>query len=209
MEKGNHRRGRARNWDRDREAELVRDRVRALRVRLRRGADIPEFLLRYLDIDTREKCRHGYRRGSLHRGTGMRSLRPVPWTALRTGTVVDAWVPFADGSGYKRRPAVVVDVVDGRVRLFPVTSQVSRVEAPGRRGTARRGMVIRDREVAGLRPEPSAVLWRSVLVDRTDVLAVVGSLAGADLAAVAARTGRPHRRAPGQPSAHRSARMAA
>jgi hypothetical protein len=68
-------------------------------------------------------------------------------------------------------------------------------------------MVIHDRAAAGLRP--SAVLWRSVLVDRTDLIAVVGTLTGADLAAVVARTGHPRRRAPGQLGAHRTAGMAA
>ena len=116
----------------------------------------------------------------------MRALRPVAWTALAPGVVVDAWVPFTDRSGYKRRPAVVAGVENGRVRLFPITSRTRRVER-----SSPRGMIIEDRRTAGLRPEPSAVLWKPVVVERTELLQVIGALTGADLARFRAHAGHP------------------
>lgn len=103
----------------------------------------------------------------------MKNLRPVPWTSLRPGAVVDAWVPYDDGPGYKRRPAVVVEATKSGVILFPITTKVHRV-------AWRPGYVLALAREAGLRERRSAVLWRTVVVDRVEVLSLRGRLAGAD-----------------------------
>jgi hypothetical protein len=120
----------------------------------------------------------------------MRALRPVPWTALVRGTVVDAFVPFEEGTGWKRRPAVVLGVEDDRrIRIIPVTSGVGEVK-----DRRRRGAVISQSDTAGLRPEPSAMLWRPTAVERTDLIRVCGALAKVDLEVLESVLGRGRRR---------------
>jgi hypothetical protein len=182
-----------------RDESIRRDRVRQVRSRLRRGAGVPEHLAGFLGLafDTTGGPGRGTGRGTrgFVLGTGMRSLRPVPWTALKRGVVVDAFVPFEDGTGYKRRPAVVLRIHYGpasygrRICLIPVTSRVSKVT-----GRPWLGTVISRPGSAGLRPEPSAMLWRPVVVERIDFLGVVGALAEADLSVLDSWLGRTRRR---------------
>lgn len=167
---------------RDPAAKLERDRVRELRRRRRRNAPIPDYLVKYEDVSRPGRRRRPPMRPDASRLTGNRSLRPLAWTALLPGVVVDAWIPYSDGTGYKRRPAVVVRVVGGRVQVYPVTSKVRRFACAGSRG-----LVVSDVVAAGL-PTASAVVWRVVEIDRREVLRRRGALCGPDLDAFARRT---------------------
>jgi hypothetical protein len=167
---------------RDLAASLERDRVRELRRRRRRNAPIPEYLVKYEDASRPGRRRKPPQRPDASRQTSNRSLRPLAWTALLPGVVVDAWIPYSDGTGYKRRPAVVVRVVGGCVQLYPITSKVRRFACAGQRGR-----VVSDVAAAGL-PVASAIVWRIVEVERRDLLRQRGALRGADLEEFAGRT---------------------
>jgi hypothetical protein len=96
------------------------------------------------------------------------SVRPVPINAIRQGVVVWADVPFADGTGSKGRPAVVIDASGSTVTLQPVTSSLSRRRCPWRY------LELSGWDEAGL-SRPCAVQQRRVQVDRvvTEILGVL------------------------------------
>jgi hypothetical protein len=95
--------------------------------------------------------------------------RPVPINAFREGVVVWADIPFADGTGSKGRPAVVVDASGSAVTLLPVTS------SPSRRHFPRLYVELSDWDEAGLN-RPCAVQQRLVRVDRSSVSEILGKL---------------------------------
>jgi hypothetical protein len=103
--------------------------------------------------------------------------QPPAKAALRPGTVVWAEIPFADGSGTKTRPAVVIERARRYVVVRPVTS------APKRARYARTQTELSGWKSAGL-SRPSAVQSRLVELDRSAVGDVVGVLAGADRTAI-------------------------
>lgn len=49
----------------------------------------------------------------------IRGCRPVALSSIERGAVVEAIIPFADGTGWKRRPAIVVDRLGTEVTLVP------------------------------------------------------------------------------------------
>ena len=102
-------------------------------------------------------------------------MRPVPRTALVPGAVVWAHVPYDDGDGtaWKTRPAVVVDAAGRDVTLFPLTSSLL--------GRRRPGVVeVTHWAEAGL-SRPCVVVRRAVILDRIDILNLVGHLHEDDL----------------------------
>jgi PemK-like protein. len=87
--------------------------------------------------------------------------------------VVDVWATFADGTGYKRRPAVVVAHTRNAVTVLLCTTSA---DALRRRGTVRMERVAE----AGL-ARPTAVLaQRPVEVPRTHVVGIWGNCAETD-----------------------------
>jgi hypothetical protein len=170
-----------------------RDLERLARSRLRRGADLPDYLAPYLPDRRRPWAARPRGRPAAGRsrryGTGNRALRPVARGVLRPGVVLRAWVPFADGAGYKCRPVVVIAVTAREVDVFPVTSRLRRFH------DGRRGYVLTTPEAAGLR-DASAVVWRPTRLARADLLGTVGELTGLDRRVFEARCARTRLTAP-------------
>lgn len=102
-----------------------------------------------------------------------KALKPVPWTHLTPGSIVDAWVPYQDGTGSKRRPMVVSRVVDGEVHGHPVTTSLRRFSRLDKL------IEIAHWENAGLQ-RPCGIMGREVKVPRTEILGRLGVLEGAD-----------------------------
>ena len=97
------------------------------------------------------------------------SPRPVPINAFRQGVVVWADVPFADGTGSKGRPAVVIAASGSTVSLLPVTSSLSRCGYPAIHAE------LSGWDEAGLN-RPCAVQQRLVRVDRFVITEILGAL---------------------------------
>jgi mRNA-degrading endonuclease toxin of MazEF toxin-antitoxin module len=97
------------------------------------------------------------------------SARPVPINAFRQGVVVWADVPYADGTGSKGRPAVIIDASGSTVTLLPVTSSLSRRRFPWT------CVELSGWDEAGLN-RPCAVQHRLVQVDRCAVTEILGAL---------------------------------
>ena len=95
---------------------------------------------------------------------------------LQPGTVVRADIPFADGTGRKVRPSVVVSASRLAVELIPCTSSP--------RATKGSDVAINDLPAAGLHKPTRARTGRTVSVDRVAVVQVLGRLSSADLVAV-------------------------
>lgn len=99
----------------------------------------------------------------------LRDPRAVPTRQLVPGTIALARVPFAEGTGEKVRPVLVVSVSRATVRCVPITTKRNRASAieveigSGRRSWAR-SMV--------------------VSIDRVALLTVMGSLAESEFQAV-------------------------
>lgn len=110
------------------------------------------------------------------RGTiTMHSIMKVECVAQRflaAGSVVLAEVPFADGTGRKWRPAVVVRVVGHVVTLIACTSSA------GARATS--DVDISNLAAAGLARATKARTGRYVEVDRTRIVKVSGHLSDFD-----------------------------
>ncbi len=153
--------------------DIERDRVRAARRRVRRSEPLPDYLVPY-SCTRRQRCAGPAPKRSREYGNSLEHIKPLPWTSLSPGVVVDARVPFDDGIRYKRRPAVVVDASKGRVLLFPVTTKVEQV-------ARRPGRLLALARDAGLREPRSVILWRPVPVERADLLCIRGHLVGSDL----------------------------
>lgn len=113
----------------------------------------------------------------------MARVEVVAMNRLRPGVVVWGHIPFADGDGEKTRPAVVITTSGSDVELLPVTTK------PGWYRTNGHHIEIRNGIAAGL-DRNSSVRLRPVVVDRLEVLNVVGQLTTSDLAAVLARLDR-------------------
>ena len=109
--------------------------------------------------------------------TTLRGAKAIPARQLKPGVVAYAQVPFADGTGWKSRPAVVVSVQGREVVVRPITTR--------REWKIRSALSVplRDWEKAGL-SRPSEVAPLSVVLDRMEVTGIVGRLTDADLAAV-------------------------
>jgi hypothetical protein len=104
----------------------------------------------------------------------LRGAKPVAQRQLVPGAVAYAQVPFADGTGWKSRPAVVVAVRGREVTVRPITTD--------RRWKTRsdlRYVFIDDWESAGLN-RPSAVCPRQVTLDRMAITGLVGCLSESD-----------------------------
>lgn len=96
----------------------------------------------------------------------LRGASPVPAAHLRTGQLVRARIPYADGTGEKVRPGVVIGC-DGRsVRVVPVTTKRhrSKIAVEIDAGTGRR----------------SWALPAIVTIDRIDVVSWMGALGDDD-----------------------------
>jgi hypothetical protein len=109
--------------------------------------------------------------------TTLRGAKPVATRQLKPGTVAYAQVPFADGTGWKSRPAVIVSVRGREVVVRPITT---RREWKPRTAVS---VPLRDWEAAGL-SRPSQVSPLSVALDRMAVTGIVGRLSDVDLTAV-------------------------
>lgn len=133
---------------------------------------------RYLGKGKRHNRKVGPGRDSEEQGPKVRKLnevRPVAKKRLRQGAVVWARVPFADGTGEKKRPAVVEERVGRTVTLRPITTSNNRHRLNAHE--------VIDLTAAGL-IRPSGVGLQSRQVDLIDVLSVVGELGHDDEAGV-------------------------
>jgi hypothetical protein len=107
-------------------------------------------------------------------GTSHKALKPPALSALAPGTVVLAQVPYAEETGWKTRPAVILTVGDRVVGVQPVTSSYSRDDFGC--------LELDDWAQAGL-SRPCALMRRSVELDRRlDLISVVGQLSARDWA---------------------------
>jgi hypothetical protein len=101
------------------------------------------------------------------------SPRPVPLSALRPGAVVWADTPFRDVNSSKGRPAVIVAATGSNVTVLPVTTSMRRLRSPADYHE------VTNLATAGL-SRPSGVHKRHVVLDRSAVSGVLGSLATTD-----------------------------
>ena len=97
-----------------------------------------------------------------------RKVQRVALHALGAGTVIDAWIDFEDGTGWKRRPAVVVTARTDAVDVVPFTSNLS---SPARHSPVR----IDDLGHAGLDRATVVLAARCVTLPRSYVLGLRGS----------------------------------
>jgi len=99
----------------------------------------------------------------------MSIVRRIPRTQLTPGTVVWAHVPFADGTGEKSRPAVVLSRQGRDIELLPATTSMRRHRYPDQY------VEIQDLESAGL-GRATGVCLRPVVVDILEIIPITGSL---------------------------------
>lgn len=99
----------------------------------------------------------------------MSVVRRIPRTQLTPGTVVWAHVPFADGTGEKSRPAVVLSRQGRDIELLPATTSMRRHDYP------HKYVEIEDLESAGLN-RATGVSLRPVVVDIIEIISITGSL---------------------------------
>ncbi|WP_462185885.1 hypothetical protein [Frankia sp. CcWB2] len=155
--------------------KLARDRARQARRRTRRDQPLPDYLARYASgPDGHPRSVSTTTSKPRPSGNSLKHLRPVPWTSLGPAMVLDARVDFSDCAGYKRRPVVAVRVENGVILAFPITTQVRRLSWVC-------GRLLAFPREAGLREAQSAILWRPVAIERSDVIRVLGRLIGSDL----------------------------
>jgi hypothetical protein len=109
----------------------------------------------------------------------------VARTSLQPGTVVWAWIPFADEPGqHKARPAVVHELRGHRVRVHPVTGSTKE--------SVRQSdlyVLLEEWEGAGL-SRPCVVDRRVVDLDLGDITSVTGCLTPGDFDRVFGADGR-------------------
>ena len=110
----------------------------------------------------------------------LRGAKPVAQRQLRPGVVAYAQVPFADGSGWKSRPVVVISTQGREIKVRPITTAKQWKAGPNPTIVP-----INDWERAGL-SRPSAVSSRTVTLDRMAVTGLVGELSVPDREAVLA-----------------------
>ena len=106
-------------------------------------------------------------------GQSGKALKPIARTALSPGTIADAWVPFEDGTDYKRRPVAVSKVDSRGVHVYPITTSMRRFNRIDKL------IEISDVEGAGLK-RSCGIIGREVVLPRTDLISRVGSLQGPD-----------------------------
>jgi len=99
----------------------------------------------------------------------MNTVQRIPRTQLKPGTVVWAHVPYADGTGEKSRPAVVLSRQGRDIELLPATTSNRRHRFPGRY------VEIRDLESAGLN-RATGVSLQPVVADVIEIISITGSL---------------------------------
>lgn len=107
-------------------------------------------------------------------GQSARALKPIARKHLTPGTIADAWVPYQDGTDYKRRP-VAVGRVDrrGDVHVYPITTSLRRFNRIDKL------IEIADWRGAGLK-RACGVVGREVVLPRTDIIGRLGELQGSD-----------------------------
>lgn len=112
-------------------------------------------------------------------GRGQRSGPAVSLRRLRLGDVVLATIPFADGSGQKKRPVIVVDRRQSEIVVLACTSQVHH--------SGRRGFVpLADLAQAGLPKRSLINTIREVTVSAADLHQRLGHCSDRDWTAVLA-----------------------
>jgi len=104
----------------------------------------------------------------------MTSVKPVPFNRLKAGVVVWVHVPFADVSGEKIRPAIVLSASSHSVEVLPVTTSPRRFNFP------HRYVEVEEWAAAGL-VRPSGVRRQPISVDRRELVGVAGTLSESDL----------------------------
>jgi len=103
----------------------------------------------------------------------MSIVRPVPLSRLLPGTVVWAHIPFADGTGEKSRPAVVIATESRDITLLPGTTSTRRFDLRNSYSE------VIDLDAAGLN-RPTGISRRPVTVDKIEIIMICGELAGDD-----------------------------
>jgi hypothetical protein len=100
-------------------------------------------------------------------------VKRVPKTQLLPGTIVWAHVPYADGTGEKARPALIIGTRGRDIELLPGTTS-------DRRFALRTGYVeIQDLDCAGLHRK-TGINLNPVIVDQIEIISISGSLGSED-----------------------------
>lgn len=106
-------------------------------------------------------------RQALHVQRQWHSPRPVPWTELHEGVVIDVNLEYReDRRQWKRRPALVIEVSARDLLVYECTTRLRRHP---------RQVLLRDWRECGL-SQPTGVWLHPRRIDRSHVLGVVGSL---------------------------------
>lgn len=100
-------------------------------------------------------------------------VKPVPANQLTFGTVVWAHIPFAECSGHKTRPAVVVAADRHHVVVLPGFTGAKRLHYPDRY------LEITDLGDAGL-SRPTGLRREVVRLERVELLNICGALSDDD-----------------------------
>jgi len=101
------------------------------------------------------------------------TVERVSSSRLTFGTVVWAHVPFADGTGEKTRPVVVLQSSRDDVEVLSITTAQRRLKVQGQY------VEIEDLDKAGLH-RPCAVRLSPVKVERIEVVSIAGRLGPKD-----------------------------
>ena len=129
------------------------------------------------DIWHRKHCSKPVKTGWADCRKDFSSVKPVPLNRLGAGAVVLARIVFADSTGDKVRPAVVLSVSRHEVQVLPLTTSRNRFRYP---------LCYVELEQwfeAGL-SKPSGVERRPVMLERGDLVGVMGQLVESDWARV-------------------------
>ena len=106
--------------------------------------------------------------------TNLTSTKRVALNRLRLGAVVWAHIPFAERAGEKIRPAVVLSASTHQVSVLPMTTSMRRFRIP------ELYVEVKDLGAAGL-TRSTGIGSYPVVVDRIEVVDLVGTLAAPDL----------------------------
>jgi PemK-like, MazF-like toxin of type II toxin-antitoxin system len=133
----------------------------------RRRSQRPERATHHADLRGLEAAARSYR-----------TARSLPLNQLRPGTVIDAWIEYADGCGWKRRPAIVLEVHRRAIYVAPCsTSDANR--------SRRTNLRLDGLSEAGLDEKSVVLISRCVDIPRTDALRILGECLPPDFKAVA------------------------
>jgi hypothetical protein len=119
-------------------------------------------------------------RSQLRFDRSLRSVQRLPRAGFAPGSIVEAWVPFADDHDYKRRPIIILETRQRDVVAVPCTSQSHR---RGPNGVLR----LRDWEAAGLVRPTLVLTGQPIRLDRTFLHANVGRCSAHDWLRVQSR----------------------